>query len=230
MPKRPVIEDSDEDLEGFIVKDDLQKDLTRKKKKDEVIEESEDKASEATEEETPEEEASEPIPEEGPELAKYLAKEAEKLTSNLKSTEVGGRALRDRSKIEKPKDTQWEKYGQHDFQKLLAKDQKKDILDEIKAIKKDQEKHPENYEALPDDFKWPTVSARDSLQNVEAALRYVSDALHIEQVDDEESDEDEVEESEESSVESSESEEDVSSDSEESESDEDEDDEDEIEE
>jgi hypothetical protein len=53
----------------------------------------------------------------------------------------------------------------------LAKDSKKDIVDEIKSLKKDYERNPDNYETLPEDFKWPTVSARDSLPNLEAALR-----------------------------------------------------------
>jgi hypothetical protein len=106
MPKRPVIEDSDdEDLEGFIVKDDLYKDLTRKKKKtDEQPEGAEGEVESESEAETVEEEV-EALPEDGPELAKVLQEEAEKLTANLKSTEVNGRSLRDRSKLEKPKDT-----------------------------------------------------------------------------------------------------------------------------
>lgn len=106
MPKRPIIEDSeDEDLEGFIVKDDLYKDLTRKKSKkenpDDTVEGAEDEPEEESEAETVEEQ----LPEDGPELAKVLQAEAEKLTAGIQSTEVNGRSLRDRSKLEKPKDT-----------------------------------------------------------------------------------------------------------------------------
>jgi hypothetical protein len=108
MPKRPIIEDSeDEDLEGFIVKDDLYKDLTRKKIKkdtpDDAVEGAEAEAEEQSEVETVEEQPE--LPEDGPELAKVLQAEAEKLTAGIQSTEVNGRSLRDRSKLEKPKDT-----------------------------------------------------------------------------------------------------------------------------
>jgi hypothetical protein len=59
-----------------------------------------------SEEESVEEEEGEPIPDEdGLELTKVLQSEAAKLTENLSSTLVGGRSLRDRSKIVTPKDT-----------------------------------------------------------------------------------------------------------------------------
>lgn len=84
-------------------------------------------------------------------------------------TEVNGRTLRDRSQIQKPKDTYWEKYGAKDYEKLLEKDHKKDILDDLKSIKKDYERHKEEYPEVPSEFKWPVVSMKDSLETVEAA-------------------------------------------------------------
>lgn len=182
--RRDSLNDSDdEDLEGFIVKD---AEYRKRQKKDGEDTSDNDEAEE-------EEEAPDDLPEDGPELAKVLVEEASKITSNLTSTVVGGRSLRDRSKIEKPKDSYWEKFGKKDYEKLMIKDQKKDFLDEIRAIKKDYEKNPTDYPTPPDDFRWPSVSMKDTIEAIEAALNYVSEALQIEyeDADDEDDAEDE---------------------------------------
>ena len=135
VSKRTRTDSEDEDLEGFIVNDSLYKELTRKKKK-----ESEDATNDAEEDHSEASEAESVVselPDDGPELAKVLQAEASTLTKDIKVTEVNGRTLRDRSQIQKPKDTYWEKYGAKDYEKLLEKDQKRDILDDLKSIKKD---------------------------------------------------------------------------------------------
>ena len=54
----------------------------------------------------------------------------------------------------------------------MEKDRKKDLLDEIRMLKRDITKHPEDFDvSLPDDFQWPTLSMKNSLAEVEAGHR-----------------------------------------------------------
>lgn len=86
--------ESGSDLEDFIVKDKRYKEL---------------KGLPVDEDESSEDEVSvigEELPEDGPELAKVLEQEAQTIIGgNLQATTVGGRTLRDRNAIQKPKDT-----------------------------------------------------------------------------------------------------------------------------
>ena len=103
----------------------------------------------------------------------------------------------------------------------MEKDHKKDVIDDLKSIKKDYERHKEDYPDLPAEFKWPVVSMKDSIDTVEAAYNYVCEALQIE-FDDEEEESEEVEEEDddETSVSEDESEEEDSDESDEDDDDE----------
>jgi hypothetical protein len=50
-----------------------------------------------------------------------------------------------------------------------VKDEKKDFLDELRSLKKEYEKNPEDFEDVSSDFRWPSVTMRDSLEAIKAA-------------------------------------------------------------
>jgi hypothetical protein len=173
---------SEEDLEGFIVPD-------RKRKREDD--------SESESEESLEEENVPELPEDGPELAKVLEEEAKAITGGtLSTTVVNGRTLRDRTKITSPKDQYWERFGTKTMAKLSIVEEKREMLDDIKAWKKEFQNDPECPEIV-----WPTLTIKDSLEKIKEAHQYVIDTLDLDLRDDDdmtdEIDDEDIEDSEE---------------------------------
>lgn len=162
---------SEEDLAGFIVPD------RKRKRKDD----SESESEESLEEEVPE------LPEDGPELAKVLEEEAKAITGNINATVVNGRTLRDRTKITSPKDQYWERFGTKTMAKLSVVEEKREMLDDIKAWKKEFNNDP----GCPP-ITWPNLTLKDSIDKIKEAHQYVIDTLELELRDDDDlSDEEE---------------------------------------
>jgi hypothetical protein len=162
---------SEEDLDGFIVPD-------RKRKRED---DSESESEESTEEETAPE-----LPEDGPELAKVLQEEVQAITGGqLNTTVVNGRTLRDRTKITSPKDQYWERFGTKTMAKLSVVEEKREMLDDIKAWKKEFQNEPDCPE-----ITWPTLTLKDSLEKIKEAHQYVIDTLELELRDDDDLSED----------------------------------------
>lgn len=190
MSKRRSDEISDDsdtgsDLEDFIVQDSEYK----KSKKTKLSQEDDENDDNESEDSAASELEAEPVPDaDGPELTEVLKAEASKITEGMKTTTVGGRTLRDRSAIQKPKDPYWEKYGSKDYEKLMELDEKKELLDEIRKWKRDIDSKKIEI-SLPDDFKWPVLTVKDSLEAVKAGHHYVMNAMGLEESDDENEDE-----------------------------------------
>lgn len=155
----------DETLGGFIVPD-------RKRKREE------DEQSEDAELSDLEEEA-QPIPDEdGPELTKILQEEAQRIAGgSLSTTVVNGRTLRDRTKITAPVDKYWERFGKKNLEKLAVSEHKREMLDDIKAWKKE-------FTGVRPDFVWPVLSMKDSVEKIEAGHQLVIDTFELELADD----------------------------------------------
>ena len=102
------------------------------------------------------------------EAIRLMAEEAAKLTGDLSGTTVGGRTLRDRSKVKPPVDDYYERFGRKAEQELQAKMDKKDIIEFVKDLEAD---HRRAYEA--EGHVWPKLNTRMSLD----AIRREYDAI-----------------------------------------------------
>lgn len=166
--------------------------------------------------------SAEDIPDDDEAVQELLRQEAAKVTENLQSTLVNGRALRDRSKIAAPKDAYWERFGKKTSEKLAVVEHKREMLDDIKAWKKE-------FAGVNPSFVWPSVSMKSSTEAVEAAHQLVIDTFELDLADDDEDDEeddvdmDEDSETMEDDEESGDSEEDSEEDSEDDDEDEEDD-------
>jgi len=158
-----------------------------------------------------EEEEIEEIP---PETEEMIAKaEAERIASSIKgSTVVGGRVLRDRTKIVNPIQN---RYGDKERELLYIKDEKKELIREIKIWRET----PELLNKAPT-LSWPILNVRMSLQTIQEEHERVRIALGLDATDEESESNDEEEDEDE----------DVELDEEEEEDDEEEDDDEEEEE
>ena len=87
--------------------------------------------------------------------------EAETLTANLSATTVNGRTLRDRSKLQAPKDMYWERFGKKASEKLAITEHKREMLDDIKEWKKE-------FASQDPDFVWKSFSVKSSTEDIEA--------------------------------------------------------------
>lgn len=129
----------DETLGGFIVPD------------------KEDSSSESEIEDLPDVDAEE-----------IARQEAATLTANLQTTTVNGRTLRDRTKIQAPKDAYWERFGKKTSEKLAITEHKREMLDDLKAWKKE-------FSAEDPDFVWKTFTLKQSVEDIEAFHKSVID-------------------------------------------------------
>ena len=126
--------------------------------------------------------------------AEVIAREeAEALTANLQTTTVNGRTLRDRTKIQAPKDAYWERFGKKTSEKLAQTEHKREMLDDLKAWKKE-------FGPQDPDFVWKVFTLKQSVDDIEAFHKSVID--HFEElrenlVDDEDYESPEEEEEEE---------------------------------
>jgi len=184
-------ETQDETLGGFIVKD------------------ASDSDSEVS---------AEDVPDDDDAVQELLREEAAKVTANLQATVVNGRSLRDRSKITAPKDAYWERFGKKTSEKLAVVENKREMLDDIKAWKKE-------FSGVNESFVWPSVSMKSSTEAVEEAHRLVIETFELELADDDEDSEDM--DCDESDEEDSDDDDDEDSDDDEDEDDDDDDDDDE---
>lgn len=110
--------------------------------------------------------------------------EAAKLTEGLQCTNVNGRTLRDRTKIQAPKDAYWERFGKKTSEKLAATEHKREMLDDLKAWKK--EFGPQDPE-----FVWTSFTLKNSADDIEAF--HVSVIRHFPELRDNLVDDDEYE-------------------------------------
>jgi hypothetical protein len=148
----------DETLGGFIVPD-------RKRKREEESD---------SEEETVVDEA-EPLPEDENELIKVLQEEAEKIVGQIDGTNVNGRTLRNRTKIQAPVDHYMERFGKRTLAKLAVSEEKREMLDDIKAWRK---------EFQDATIEWPTVNMKDSIESIRTAHTKVIADLDLDLRDD----------------------------------------------
>jgi pyruvate/2-oxoglutarate dehydrogenase complex dihydrolipoamide acyltransferase (E2) component len=177
-------DESEGSLKDFIVKDDeiYDSDETESEESEDSEEATEDTDSEAEATEDSEAEATEPAePEqkdkaeekpvskkrkyEDPETIELLKQEAAEFAAGVTGTVVNGRTLRSRdpSSLEKrkPKDEYYERFGRADEEKLMEKFTKKDMIDFLKALEKDNR---EAYEAAG--HEWPTLNVRMPLEEI----------------------------------------------------------------
>jgi hypothetical protein len=101
--------------------------------------------------------------------------EAEALTANLQTTTVNGRTLRDRTKIQAPKDAYWERFGKKTSEKLAQTEHKREMLDDLKAWKKE-------FSSQDPDFVWKVLTLKQSVDDIEAFHKSVID--HFEELRD----------------------------------------------
>lgn len=182
-------EDEADYLEGFVVPDKEYKRYLRKSKKakGQPVAETSDSESESDEEEGEEEEE---VPSsDGEENVERLLEETQRLTKDLTGTVVGGRVLRDRSKIKPVVDTYWEKYGKKEMARLMEIEDKKAMIAAIQAwIKEGLYKLPEGVSR---------ITMRTSLENIEKYYAEARKAAGLkseeEELAEDEGDEDESE-------------------------------------
>jgi hypothetical protein len=127
--------------------------------------------------------SAEDIPDDDEQVQAILREEAEKITSNIQSTVVNGRALRDRTTLAAPKDEYWERFGKRTSEKLAVVEHKREMLDDIKAWKKE-------FAGTKPDFQWPNLTLRNSTEAIEQAHQLVIDTFELELADDEEDSDD----------------------------------------
>lgn len=171
----------DETLDGFIIPD-------RKRKRDESEEE-----SEAT---TIEDEA-EPLPDDENELVKILQKEAEEIVGQIDATNVNGRTLRNRNKIQAPVDHYMERFGKRTLAKLAVSEEKREMLDDIKAWRK---------EFADATIEWPAIGMKDTIETIKAAHAKVIQDLDLDLRDDDDMTDETPEDSDDSDVDTTEDE------------------------
>jgi hypothetical protein len=149
-------------------------------------------------------------------LEELTKQEAAKLTEGLSGTTVNGRTLRDRTKIQAPKDHYWERFGKKTSEKLAVTEHKREMLDDLKAWKKE-------FGPQDPDFVWKTFTLKSPTDEIESF--HSSVITHFPELRDNLVDDDDYESPEEDCDEESEGEEDVedSEDSEDSDDMEDED-------
>lgn len=191
----------DETLNGFIVP-------SRKRKRENTEEEPHETESEVSAEE---------IPEDDNAITELLKEEASKIVKDLSTTVVNGRTLRDRTKITAPKDDYWERFGKKNLQKLAVSEHKREMLDDLKAWKKE-------FSATKPEFVWTSFAMKDSVESIEAFHAKVISTFELELADDDDlssESEDEEKEAEEDDDEISDSDEDESSETEDDSSEED---------
>ena len=139
---------------------------------DEDSEDDEDDISEIVP--SDDEEVIEVIP---PETEEMIAKaEAERIAASIKgSTHVGGRVLRDRTKIANPMEN---RYGDKERDLLFIKDEKKELLREIKIW----QMTPELTQKSVD---WPVLNIRMSLERIRTEHERLRISLGLESTDEE---------------------------------------------
>ena len=112
------------------------------------------------------------VPEDGPELVEILKEEAKSL-GPLASVEVNGRTLRDRNTLKKPVDEYLLK-NQKDIEALALKEEKQDLIDELKELQKE---YKEKYAALvPQPEK---ATTKKSLEDIKRAAELDPNNLDI---------------------------------------------------
>jgi hypothetical protein len=141
--------------------------------------------------------SAEDIPDDDEEVQAILREEAAKITSNIQTTVVNGRTLRDRTTLAAPKDEYWERFGKRTSEKLAVVEHKREMLDDIKAWKKEF--------AGTKEFAWPNLTLRNSTETIEEAHKLVIDTFELELADDDEiTDDEEMDDEDNSSCEDSE--------------------------
>lgn len=120
------------------------------------------------------------------ETVNQLVSEAKAFASDIKGTTVNGRTLRSRdpSAMEKrkPKDEYYERFGRDAEAKLLEKFTKKDIIEFVKDLEKD------NRSAYEDSgHTWPKLNVRMSLEDIQEEYQKIKDFLSLPDSDGEES-------------------------------------------
>lgn len=184
------VEDEDTTLGGFIVQDKS------------------DSESEVS---------AEDIPDDDDAVQELLREEAERLTQNLQQSVVNGRSLRDRTKLAPPKDAYWERFGKKTSEKLAVVEHKREMLDDLKAWKKE-------FMGVNETFVWPTVSMKSSTATIEEAHQLVIATFELDLADDDDmdlDDEEDTDDGEDDDNENDESEDDESEDDESDDEDED---------
>ena len=140
-----------------------------------------------------------------------LVSEAKAFAANIEGTTVNGRTLRSRDpkalESRKPKDEYYERFGRDAEAKLLEKFTKKDIIEFVKDLEKENRAA---YEAAGN--TWPKLHARMSLDTIQEEYQKIKDFLDLPDSDGEES-VDSEDESSEADAETSESDDDESAES-----------------
>ena len=153
-----------------------------------------------------------------PETEEMLAKaEADRIAASIKGvTVVGGRTLRDRTKIANP---QQDRYGEKERELLYIKDEKKELIRELKIWKETPELYEKSNEM---NLNWPNLTLKMSLESVRSEHDRVRIALGLEATDEEfETEDEDYEDDEDEEEEEEEDEEDEDEDEDEDEEDED---------
>lgn len=159
-----------------------------------VPDDSDDEAAEDSDSETAPPEAKRQKAEDAEaEAIRLMAEEAAKLTSNLATTTVGGRTLRDRSKVKPPVDDYYERFGRKAEMELQAKMDKKDIIDFVKELEAD---HRRAYEA--EGHQWPKLNTRMSLDAIRQEYDAIKAFIGLPDSDAEDDDEESIDSDEES--------------------------------
>jgi hypothetical protein len=164
----------------------------------------------------------EPVPEDGPELEQLVISEASAIAKNMNSTTVNGRTLRDRKTIAAPKDAYWERFGKRASEKLAVTEHKREMLDDIKAWRKEFSSTPEGK-----GYAWPTLHLKSSTDDIEKAHAAVIEHFELDLADDDEDSEDEEDDDDMSDDDTSDNSEESDDDEEDDEDDDDEEDDDE---
>lgn len=176
-----------------------QAEASRKRKRDED-DETDSKSD------TESEVSAEEIPDDDNAVTELLKQEAAKIVGDsLPTTVVNGRTLRDRSKITAPTDMYWERFGKKNLQKLAVSEHKREMLDDIKAWKKEfVHEKPE--------FVWTSLSMKDTVETIEAFHNKVIQTFELELADDDEEESEVAEEEDDVSDDDDEEEDDASDD------------------
>lgn len=115
-----------------------------------------------------------------------LVSEAKAFAANIEGTTVNGRTLRSRDpkalESRKPKDEYYERFGRDAEAKLLEKFTKKDIIEFVKDLEKENRAA---YEAAGN--TWPKLHARMSLDTIQEEYQKIKDFLDLPDSDGEES-------------------------------------------
>jgi hypothetical protein len=123
---------------------------------------------------------------EDPDLVNQLVTEAKAFVANIQGTTVNGRTLRSRDPkaldARKPKDEYYERFGRDAEQKLLEKFTKKDIIEFVRDLEKENRA---DYEAAG--HTWPKLHAKMSLDAIQDEYQKIKDFLDLPDSDGEES-------------------------------------------